>query len=195
LPVVCEVLPLASRTRCEPRNRGHRHRRDKGEPHRKQPRETAPDRSNRPMHCAPRLPPVYGSLRSAGLLLARSLAGICGVRLLVVLALTASVACTGATKAPEAAAPVAPTPAPVPVVPAIASAEPLPAVSLPPVAAPITSLVPLPTALPIPSAPALPIASARPLSTIPAAIRSAAPISTPILPPLPTTLPIPPLVR
>lgn len=48
------VLRLASRTRREPRNRGHRHRRDKGKAHRNQPREGPWDGSNGPMHNAPR---------------------------------------------------------------------------------------------------------------------------------------------
>src|SRR5712664_2785461 len=55
----CEVLRLASRARREPRHRGNRHRRDKGEAHQEEPTERAPNRSNRPVHPAPRLPPIY----------------------------------------------------------------------------------------------------------------------------------------
>src|SRR5438093_9361124 len=174
----------------------------------KQAREGALAGSNGPMHCAPRLPLVFTlRARPTGRRLAWSGGGekCRNVRPLVLFALIAPVACTASPRTPDAVATLLPTLAPTRVLPAMASPEP-PAITVPPLVPPGTlplpnvavPTVPLPSAVPIPTvAPVLTlgplrIAPPRPLSTIPAVIRPAAPTPTPGLLPLPTSLPIPP---
>ena len=212
LPLISEVLRLASRTRCEPRHRGDRHRRDKGESHEK----PAYGRASRAVKPADALCTAATTCLRRGAFgwpqtcLVRWRGEIHTVRPLVLFALIASVACTASPRAPEAAATLVPLLAPVRGLPAIASPEPLPAITVPPLvtplitaplpnAVPLPAAVPLPTAVPIPTTVQVPtvaplrIASPRPLSTIPAIIRPAAPIPTPGLLPLPTSLPILPI--
>lgn len=128
------------------------------------------------------------------------LVGRLAVRSLVLFALIACVACASSPRQPDAAATLVPGLGPVPTLPAIASPDTVPTVPVPSVVAPIASAVPLPSAaslpsaMPIPSVVSAPGASARPLSTIPIVIRSAAPIPAPVLP-VSTSLPIlPPIV-
>jgi len=210
LPVTCEVLRLASRTRREPRHRGDRHRRDKGEAHQKQPKGEAWG----PVKPADALCTATTTcLRCTSPRLARDLLASAGgekngtVRPLVLFALIASVACTASPRPPDAAA----TLGPLPTLPPFASPEPLPTITIPPLVLPSASTLPLPNVMPLPTALALPtavpipnetpavlplpIATRRPLSTIPGVIRPAAPIPTPGLLPLPTSLPILPPVR